>query len=36
MPVQLTLGISSAFVMLFFLDPGTLKAAADLASRSLF
>ena len=34
--VQLTLGISAAFVILFFLTPGTLKAAADVASRSLF
>lgn len=34
--VQLTLGVSSAFVILFFLTPSTLKAAADLASRSLF
>ncbi len=34
--VQLTLGVSAAFVILFFLTPGTLKAAADVASRSLF
>ncbi|MBI4723534.1 MAG: NADH-quinone oxidoreductase subunit NuoN, partial [Rhodomicrobium sp.] len=35
-PVQLTLGISATFVILFFLNPSTLKAAADVASRSLF
>jgi NADH-quinone oxidoreductase subunit N len=35
-PVQLALGLSSAFVILFFIAPGPLKAAADLASRSLF
>ncbi len=34
--VQLTLGISAAFVILFFLNPSMLKAAADVASRSLF
>jgi len=34
--VQLTLGVSAAFVILFFLNPSTLKAAADVASRSLF
>jgi NADH-quinone oxidoreductase subunit N len=34
--VQLTLGISAAFVILFFLTPSPLKAAADVASRSLF
>jgi NADH-quinone oxidoreductase subunit N len=34
--VQLTLGISAAFVILFFLTPSPLKAAADAASRSLF
>ncbi len=34
--VQLTLGISAVFVILFFLNPSTLKAAADVASRSLF
>ncbi len=34
--VQLTLGVSAAFVILFFLTPSTLKAAADVASRSLF
>jgi len=35
-PVQLTLGLSAAFVIFFFLSPSTLKAAADVASRSLF
>ncbi len=34
--VRLTLGISAAFVILFFLSPSSLKAAADVASRSLF
>ncbi|MGO8952478.1 MAG: NADH-quinone oxidoreductase subunit NuoN [Rhodomicrobium sp.] len=34
--VQLTLGVSAAFVILFFLNPSPLKAAADVASRSLF
>ncbi len=34
--VQFTLGVSAIFVILFFLNPGTLKAAADAASRSLF
>jgi NADH-quinone oxidoreductase subunit N len=34
--VQLTLGVSAAFVIFFFLTPGTLKAAADVASKSLF
>src|SRR5262249_3211753 len=34
--VQLALGISAAFVLLFFLTPSPLKAAADAASRSLF
>jgi NADH-quinone oxidoreductase subunit N len=34
--VQLTIGVSAAFVILFFLTPSPLKAAADLASRSLF
>jgi NADH-quinone oxidoreductase subunit N len=34
--VQLTLGISAAFVILFCLTPSPLKAAADVASRSLF
>jgi NADH-quinone oxidoreductase subunit N len=34
--VQITLGVSAAFVILFFLTPSTLKAAADVASRSLF
>jgi NADH-quinone oxidoreductase subunit N len=34
--VQLTLGVSAAFVILFFVSPSTLKAAADAASRSLF
>ncbi len=34
--VQFTLGVSAAFVILFFLTPSTLKAAADVASRSLF
>jgi NADH-quinone oxidoreductase subunit N len=34
--VQLTIGVSAAFVILFFLTPATLKAAADVASRSLF
>jgi NADH-quinone oxidoreductase subunit N len=34
--VQLTLGVSAAFVIFFFLTPSTLKAAADVASRSLF
>jgi len=35
-PVGITLGITSAFVLFFFINPGTLKAAADIASRSLF
>jgi NADH-quinone oxidoreductase subunit N len=35
-PVRLVLGLSSAFVLLFFLSPGTLKAAADAAAASLF
>ncbi len=34
--VQFTLAISAGFVILFFLNPSTLKAAADAASRSLF
>ena len=34
--VQFTLGVSAVFVILFFLTPSTLKAAADVASRSLF
>ncbi|MGO9484027.1 MAG: NADH-quinone oxidoreductase subunit NuoN [Rhodomicrobium sp.] len=34
--VQVTLGVSAIFVILFFLTPSTLKAAADVASRSLF
>jgi NADH-quinone oxidoreductase subunit N len=34
--VQFTLGVSAIFVILFFLTPSTLKAAADVASRSLF
>jgi NADH-quinone oxidoreductase subunit N len=34
--VQLALGISAAFVILFCLTPSPLKAAADAASRSLF
>jgi NADH-quinone oxidoreductase subunit N len=34
--VQFTLGVSAILVILFFLNPGTLKAAADVASRSLF
>lgn len=34
--VQVTIGISAAFVILFFLSPSPLKAAADLAARSLF
>jgi NADH-quinone oxidoreductase subunit N len=34
--VQFTLGLSAIFVILFVLAPGTLKAAADVASRSLF
>ncbi len=34
--VQITLGVSAAFIILFFLNPGTLKAVADVASRSLF
>ncbi|MGA7324829.1 MAG: proton-conducting transporter membrane subunit, partial [Rhodomicrobium sp.] len=35
-PVRITLGITSAFVIFFFLNPGSLKAVADVASRSLF
>jgi len=34
--VQLTPGVSAAFVMLLVLKPSTLKAAAEVASRSLF
>jgi NADH-quinone oxidoreductase subunit N len=34
--IQLALGISAAFVILFCLTPSPLKAAADAASRSLF
>lgn len=34
--VQFTIGVSAAFVIFFVLTPSTLKAAADLASRSLF
>jgi NADH-quinone oxidoreductase subunit N len=34
--VQFTLGLSAIFVILFVLAPSTLKAAADVASRSLF
>jgi NADH-quinone oxidoreductase subunit N len=34
--VQLTLALTAGFVILFFLYPSTLKAAADVASRSLF
>ena len=34
--VQFTLGLSAIFVILFLLAPSTLKAAADVASRSLF
>jgi NADH-quinone oxidoreductase subunit N len=34
--VQLALGLTAGFVILFFLNPSTLKAAADAASRSLF
>jgi NADH-quinone oxidoreductase subunit N len=34
--VQFTLAVSAALVILFFLTPSTLKAAADVAARSLF
>jgi NADH-quinone oxidoreductase subunit N len=34
--VQLTIAVSAAFVILFFLSPSPLKAAADMASHSLF
>jgi NADH-quinone oxidoreductase subunit N len=34
--VQVTLGLTAGFVILFFLSPSTLKAAADAASQSLF
>ena len=34
--VQFTLAVSAALVILFVLTPGTLKAAADVAARSLF
>ncbi len=34
--VQITLGLSAAFVLLFFLSPSILKAVADTAARSLF
>jgi NADH-quinone oxidoreductase subunit N len=35
-PVRVVLGLSSAFVLLFFLSPGVLKEAADAAAASLF
>jgi NADH-quinone oxidoreductase subunit N len=34
--VKFTLGLSGAFVLLFFVSPSSLKAAADIAARSLF
>jgi NADH-quinone oxidoreductase subunit N len=34
--VQLAIGLTAAFVLLFVLTPSPLKAAADVASRSLF
>jgi NADH-quinone oxidoreductase subunit N len=34
--VRVTLGVTAGFVILFFLYPSPLKAAADAASRSLF
>jgi NADH-quinone oxidoreductase subunit N len=34
--VQVTIAISAAFVIFFVINPGTLKAFADAASRSLF
>ena len=34
--VQLGIGVPAALVILFFLTPGVLKAAADVAARSLF
>ncbi len=34
--VRLALALTAGFVILFFISPGTFKAAADLAARSLF